>query len=95
VTGFFGSGAPARDADGSRPREPGMTEDSSDKLAVSDVDSPSNADSHITKQVLGKEDTIQFPRVGDHDHSHTVNQGMGKSQLRVFLLHSLCDDLSP
>jgi hypothetical protein len=35
VTGFFGSGAPAREADGRRPREPGMTEDSSDKLPVS------------------------------------------------------------
>ena len=66
-------GAPASDADGRRPRDPGMTLDSSDRLyhlTVSNLQSRQGGwYLHITEQIFGQDDTVQFSWVGYDQHS--------------------------
>lgn len=95
------SGAPAREAEGRRPREPGMTDDSSERLwSHANLSIPASFytllnRSHITEHVLGQQDTVQLPRVRNHDHSGRVDQLVFELELRVFLRHELCHRLSP
>ena len=96
---FFGSGAPARDAEGRRPSDPGMTELSSDRLRnineTARGDHRHARDLHVPKHVLRDQNTVKLPRAGDHDHSRRVYQLMLQFQLGVFLSHELSHRLPP
>jgi hypothetical protein len=98
MTIAFGSGAPARDAEGRRPSEPGMTELSSDRLqgkVQSRSRRPRRRHAHVTEQVFRDDDAVQLSRVGDHDHRGGVHQMMVERQLRVLLFHQGRHGLPP
>ena len=96
-----GSGAPARDAEGRRPSDPGMTELSSERLVsvtallCTSLASTTRLNPHVTEHVLGQEHTVELARVGDHDHGCRVDQLVLELEVRVVSRHDLRDGLSP
>ena len=49
----------------------------------------------VAEQVAGHDDTVEGPRVLDHQHSSRVDQVVAELQLRELLLHDLSHDLAP
>ena len=50
---------------------------------------------NITEQVAGDNDTVQRPRVLDHEHSRRVDQMGARLQVRVLILHDTLERLPP
>ena len=80
-------GAPAREAEGNNPREPGMTLDSSESLVSSKKcqTAAKRICSHVPEQVLRQQNAVKFSRVRDDQHRSRVNQLMVQLNLRIFL----------
>lgn len=53
------------------------------------------ANSHISKQVLRQNHTVELPRVRDHDHRRRVYKHVVELEIRVVLLHHLGNGLPP
>ena len=49
----------------------------------------------VAEQVAGHDDTVEGPRVLDHQHSSRVDQVVAELQLRELLLHDLRHNLAP
>lgn len=99
VTGSFAFGAPANEADGKSPSEPGITELSSLRLPSHQLLHPvimsHQYHSHIAKHVFGQNHSIQLPRIGNHDHGRRVHELMIQLQLGILLGQSIRHDLPP
>lgn len=91
-------GAPANDADGRRPSDPGITLDWSDKLKKQRSTSERRRrqiHQHITEKILCENHAVQFAWVSDNQHSCRVNQVVIEGNLWVFFRQGLGDDLPP
>lgn len=103
MTETFGSGAPASDEDGKRPKDPGMTEDSSERLqTLSPLLSrltrnqvQRNPNLHVSEQILRQDHPIQLPRITNHNHRRRIHQHVIQLQLRILLLDQFRHSLSP
>ena len=51
--------------------------------------------SHVTEHVLGQDDTVELPRVSNHDHGSRVDELVLQLELRVLFGHELSDSLPP
>lgn len=49
----------------------------------------------VTKQIASNNNSVQSPRVLDHQHSRAVNQLVPDLKLGELLSHDLADDLAP
>lgn len=54
-----------------------------------------NAGSHVAKEVLGEDDTVELPRVRDHDHRRRVDELVLELEVREFAGHELRNRLAP
>ena len=78
-------GAPAREAEGRRPKEPGMTLAWSERLyIVSHRAFPAPEHHlHVSKQVSRQDDSVEFLRVLHDEHGSRINVVVIKFELRV------------
>lgn len=51
--------------------------------------------SHVTEHVLSQNNTVQLPRVGNHDHSGRVDELVLQLELWVLFRHELGNGLPP
>ena len=93
------SGAPANEAEGRRPKEPGMTLLSSDKLieraSQCRLVMPVPEDLHVPEHILCQNYAVQLSRVSDHKHGSRIYEVMVKRYIGKFPLQRLCNDLPP